>query len=56
MDDRCSEAPIKAPRIRSGGAKSVPKLLIVIAGMCAGADSIDEVPKTSRRVPIAREH
>jgi hypothetical protein len=34
---------IKAPRIRSGGANPVPKLLSVIAGMCAGADSIDDL-------------
>ena len=30
-------------RIRSGGANPVPKLMTVIAGMCAGADSIDNL-------------
>ena len=30
---------IKTPRIKSGSANPVPKLLGVVAGMCAGADS-----------------
>jgi hypothetical protein len=34
---------IKNSRIRSGAANPVPKLLSVIAGMCAGADSIDDL-------------
>ena len=34
---------ITAPRIRSGAANPVPKLISVIAGMCAGADSIDDL-------------
>src|SRR5215210_3153391 len=34
---------IKTSRIRSGAANPVPKLLGVIAGMCAGADSIDDL-------------
>jgi hypothetical protein len=34
---------IKKPRIRSGSANPVPKLVSVIAGMCAGADSIDDL-------------
>jgi hypothetical protein len=34
---------ITTPRIRSGAANPVPKLLSVIAGMCAGADSIDDL-------------
>ena len=34
---------ITAPRIRSGAANPAPKLLTVIAGMCAGADSIDDL-------------
>jgi Transposase DDE domain group 1 len=34
---------IKQPRIKSGSANPVPKLLSVIAGMCAGADSIDDL-------------
>jgi len=34
---------ITTPRIRSGAANPVPKLLGVIAGMCAGADSIDDL-------------
>jgi hypothetical protein len=34
---------ITTPRIRSGAANPVPKLLSVIAGMCAGADSIADL-------------
>src|SRR5690349_21244364 len=34
---------ITAPRIRSGAANPAPKLLTVIAGMCAGADSSDDL-------------
>ena len=34
---------ISQPRIKSGLANPVPKLLSVIAGMCAGADSIDDL-------------
>lgn len=34
---------IAAPRIRSGSANPAPKLATVIAGMCAGADSIDDI-------------
>ena len=34
---------ITTPRIKSGAANPVPKLLGVIAGMCAGADSIDDL-------------
>jgi hypothetical protein len=34
---------IPAPRIRSGSANPSPKLTTVIAGMCAGADSIDDL-------------
>ena len=34
---------IKTPRIKSGSANPVPKLLSVIAGMCAGADSIEDL-------------
>src|SRR5436190_20025059 len=34
---------ITTPRIKSGSANPVPKLLGVIAGMCAGADSIDDL-------------
>jgi hypothetical protein len=34
---------IKTSRIRSGAANPVGKLLGVIAGMCAGADSIDDL-------------
>src|SRR5919112_3724052 len=33
---------ITTPRIKSGAANPAPKLLTVIAGMCAGADRIDE--------------
>jgi hypothetical protein len=34
---------ISHPRIKSGSANPVSKLLSVIAGMCAGADSIDDL-------------
>ncbi|MCX2711704.1 IS1380 family transposase [Mycolicibacterium sp. J2] len=34
---------IAAPRIKSGAANPAPKLTTVIAGMCAGADSIDDL-------------
>src|SRR5262245_21613843 len=34
---------IADPRIRSGSANPAPKLATLIAGMCAGADSIDDV-------------
>lgn len=34
---------INAPRIASGAARPAPKLATLIAGMCAGADSIDDV-------------
>ena len=34
---------IANPRIRSGSANPAPKLATVIAGMCAGADSIDDL-------------
>ena len=38
-------------RIKSGAANPVPKLATLIAGMCAGADSIDDVI-----VPAHRQH
>jgi Transposase DDE domain group 1 len=34
---------IAAPRIKSGSANPAPKLTTLIAGMCAGADSIDDI-------------
>ena len=34
---------ITVPRVKSGAANPAPKLLGVIAGMCAGADSIDDL-------------
>jgi hypothetical protein len=34
---------IKTSRIKSGSANPVPKLLGVVAGMCAGADSIEDL-------------
>jgi hypothetical protein len=34
---------ITTPRIKSGSANPAPKLLTVIAGMCAGADSINDL-------------
>ncbi len=34
---------IPAPKVRSGSANPAPKLTTVIAGMCAGADSIDDL-------------
>jgi len=36
-------ASITTPRIKSGAANPAPKLLTVIAGMSAGADSIDDL-------------
>jgi len=40
IDEKVS---IKEPRIKSGSANPVPKLLGVLAGMCSGADSIDDL-------------
>jgi len=34
---------IAEPRIASGSANPTPKLITVVAGMCAGADSIDDL-------------
>jgi hypothetical protein len=34
---------IKAPRIKSGAANPAPKLATMVAGMCAGADCIDDI-------------
>jgi hypothetical protein len=34
---------ITAPRIKSGSANPAPKLTTLIAGMCAGADCIDDI-------------
>jgi hypothetical protein len=34
---------IAVPRIKSGSANPAPKLTTLIAGMCAGADSIDDI-------------
>jgi hypothetical protein len=34
---------IGAPRIRSWSANPAPKLATVVAGMCAGADCIDDI-------------
>jgi hypothetical protein len=34
---------IAGPRIKSGSANPAPKLTTLVAGMCAGADSIDDV-------------
>jgi hypothetical protein len=34
---------IAAPRVKSGAANPAPKLATVVAGMCAGADSIDDI-------------
>jgi len=38
-----SKIRILQPRIKSGAANPAPKLATVIAGMCAGADSIDDL-------------
>lgn len=38
-----SRIHIAEPRIASGSANPAPKLATVIAGMCAGADSIDDL-------------
>jgi hypothetical protein len=34
---------IRAPRINSGAANPAPKLATVVAGMCVGADCIDDI-------------
>src|SRR6266446_3460093 len=34
---------IGSPRIKSGSANLAPKLATLIAGMCAGADCIDDI-------------
>lgn len=34
---------IAEPKIKSGSANPAPKLATLIAGMCAGADSIDDL-------------
>src|ERR1700751_3852750 len=34
---------IAVPRIKSGSANPAPKLATLVAGMCAGADSIDDL-------------
>ena len=34
---------IKAPRTAAGVANPAPKLATVVAGMCAGADCIDDI-------------
>ena len=34
---------ISAPRIKSGAANPAPKVATVVAGMCAGADCIDDI-------------
>jgi hypothetical protein len=39
-----SKVHITESRIKSGAANPAPKLTTLIAGMCAGADSIDEQP------------
>jgi hypothetical protein len=39
-----SKVHITEPRIKSGATNPAPKLTTLIAGMCAGADSIDEQP------------
>jgi len=38
-----SKIHITEPKIKSGSANPAPKLATVIAGMCAGADSIDDL-------------
>lgn len=40
---RAQEVAITEPRIRSAAANPGPKLTTLIAGMCAGEDSIDDV-------------
>jgi hypothetical protein len=39
---------IPAPKIKSGSANPSPKLATLIAGMCAGADSIDDLDVVDR--------
>ncbi|WP_445183396.1 IS1380 family transposase [Pseudonocardia sp. Cha107L01] len=48
---------IKTPRIKSGSANPAPKLLTVIAGMCVGADSIDDLNVLrAGGIPIVVDH
>src|SRR5215207_9904253 len=48
---------ITTPRIRSGAANPVPKLLSVIGGMCDGADSIDDLDVLrAGGMPRSEEH
>ncbi|HEY3410903.1 MAG TPA: IS1380 family transposase, partial [Propionicimonas sp.] len=52
-----AKVSITAPRIKSGSANPVPKLLGVIAGMCAGADSIDDLDALrAGGMPIVFDH
>ena len=54
IDEKVS---IKEPRIKSGSANPVPKLLGVIAGMCAGADSIEDLDALrAGGMPILLDH
>jgi hypothetical protein len=54
LEDKVS---IKAPRIKSGSANPVPKLLGVIAGMCSGADNIDDLDALrAGGMPILFDH
>ena len=34
---------IAEPKVKSGAANPAPKLATLVAGMCAGADSIDDI-------------
>lgn len=48
---------IKVPRIKSGSANPAGKLLTVIAGMCSGADSIDDLDALrAGGMPIVFDH
>jgi len=38
-----------APRIKSGRRNPAPKLATVVAGMCAGADCIDDIDRAAQR-------
>jgi Transposase DDE domain group 1 len=40
FDDKVA---IASPRVKSGSANPAPKLATLVAGMCAGADSIDDI-------------
>ena len=43
---------IESTRVKSGAANPAPKLATLIAGMCAGADYLDDVDLVREVVPV----